>query len=235
MNSHMSLVPDAGARAADRSLRRDRGKPVLARRGRSGTAATPVGLEQGTLVSTSAGHLPAEVIEPGMLVNTENAGAQQVLAVLKSQSTASSDDAPVTFPAGCIGNIQSLTLNPQHCIVMTSRQCLELYGVSEVFVPALFLAGGHGTPRPGPSVFYQLLFREHQIVFANGVMVESFYAGPTERETLDAEAKGLVDQALPELVDPFMNRYGPRARLRLTRREFAVLMGLGDGLTLPPV
>lgn len=205
---------------------------MLPRRGRSGAIAGPAGLAKGTRIATTAGYLPVEAIEPGMLVHTHDAGAQPVLAVLSSPAPAGSRDAPVTLPAGCLGTIHGLTLNPQHCIAMTSRQCPDLFGAAEVFVPALFLAGAQALPTDAPSVVYQLLFREHQVICANGVKVESFYAGPAERQALDAESTRRVAQVLPDLDDPLINRYGPRARLRVTRREFEVLMRLGDGLTL---
>ncbi|MFN4057590.1 MAG: Hint domain-containing protein [Roseinatronobacter sp.] len=140
------------------------------------TQAVQAAFVAGTRVTLADGQLcPIEKITPGALVLTRDAGAQPVRWVGHVTLRAHGRFAPVTFAPGTLGNLGPLSVNPLQRIFLYQRGDRALGDRAEVLIQAQFLSDGQRvTHREGGFVTYHALaFDDHQILYAEGVPVES--------------------------------------------------------------
>lgn len=133
----------------------------------------------GTLIDTPDGPRLIEELAPGDLVKTADSGAKPVLWIGRTTVEARGKLAPIRFDAGVFGLSQPLLVSPQHRMLIDDWRAPYLYGHSEVLLAAHCLVNGTSVTRvEGGQVDYiHLLFRRHEIVFANGAKSESYYPG----------------------------------------------------------
>lgn len=130
----------------------------------------------GTRIMAGDGQLvPIESLEAGQYVLTRDNGAQPLLWVGKITVRAVGLFAPVRLPAGLLGNLGPLVVGPLQRIFLYQRGGLTANGRSEALVQARYLVdGAHVQQREGGFVTYHaLVFQDHQIIYAEGVPVES--------------------------------------------------------------
>ena len=130
----------------------------------------------GTRVTMGDGQLlPVEALAPGMDVRTRDHGAQPLRWVGKVTKRAHGSFAPVTFPPGLLGNLGTLTLGPLQRIFLYQRGEDRLGGRAEVLVQAQYLVDGQRVLQRegGFATHYSLAFDQHQIIYAEGIPVES--------------------------------------------------------------
>lgn len=140
------------------------------------TQAVQAAFVQGTRITLADGRLcPIEQISHGDLVLTRDAGAQPVRWVGSVTLRAHGQFAPVTFAPGTLGNLGPLSVNPLQRIFLYQRGDRALGDRAEVLIQAQFLTDGKRvTHREGGFVtYYALAFDAHQILYAEGVPVES--------------------------------------------------------------
>jgi len=174
--------------------------------------ASVVCFVQGTLIATPDGEVPVETLKPGDLVTTLDHGPQEITWVNAVTSLNPGHNAPIILPAGSLGNglpKTPLRVSPQHRIMLRSRIANRMFGSDEVLLPAKFLQSVHGiiqALRFMPVTYHHFACRRHEIAFANGAEVESFFPGPEALKTLSDKARSTlpvdIHQTLP--APPFV-------------------------------
>lgn len=163
---------------------------------------TPPCFVSGTLIDTPLGARRVEDLVAGDLVNTLDHGAQALVWVgsrhITPQGLAA---APFLCPITLTHNGQTLSVSPQHRILMAGWQAELLCG-EEVLVAAKHLvASGRArvltAAECGPQgvTYWHLMFEQHEIVVANGFQSESFCPGPE------------VMKDMPEAMEEFMQLF----------------------------
>lgn len=172
----------------------------------------------GTEISTPGGPRAVQNLSPGDLVLTRDDGPQSIVWI--GRRTVVFDDTnaaqrPILIPAGSLGPgvpRGDLVTSPQHRIVLDAAE--------EVFCPAKAFIGFQGARqlRGKRSVTYHtLLMERHQVIFAEGAPVESFFLGPMSRKILSRKELREIDALT--LVKPSL------AVARLARRSLTVRKG----------
>lgn len=188
----------------------------------------------GTAIRTPRGPVPVDYLRPGDLVETLDNGAQPLLWVGQRDLSPGTLQLaprakPILIPEGVLGNSAPLVVSPQHAMLLGPDQGLR--------APALVRAK-HLAEAPGPIRiaagkkrvrYHHLFFAQHQIVWANGALTESFYPGPIALQTF-TDAEAAITELFPLLKRrPAEEVYGPTAYPILKRREVLAQVRLGRG------
>lgn len=174
---------------------------------------------RGTLITTDEGDLPVEALAPGARVLTQGRGYQELVVALRRPVGASElmknpKLYPIRITAGALGAglpKRDLIVSRQHRMVARSGIVKRFCGAMAVLVAAIRL-----TELPGVDVdegvtqveYFHLIFKQHEIVYAEGAPSESFL--------LNAETIGTLGRA--------------------QREEFATLFAItvsGEGFGVP--
>ncbi len=133
----------------------------------------------GALIETPDGPRRVEDLKPGDLITTADSGAKPLLWVGRTTVAADGKLAPIRFEAGVFGLTQPLLVSPQHRMLIDDWRAPYLFGHEEVLIAAHCLVNGETVTRVegGEVEYIHLLFRRHEIVFANGAKSESYYPG----------------------------------------------------------
>lgn len=189
----------------------------------------------GTRLKTEKGELPIEEIGPGDRVLTRDDGPQEVLwsgnrRMSGARLFAMPDQRPIRMRAGALGIDRpdaELVVSPEHRILVTGRAAQDLWGEPEVLVRAADLVSDHYVTVDHSlreTHYVHLMLDRHQVVWANGLEVETFHPGYMGLDHLDNLQRKALLELRPELArDPHM--YGAPARRMLTRAEAAILFG----------
>ena len=169
-----------------------------------------------TLIETSEGLRPVEKLRPGDLVVTRDAGLQPLRWVGETEVSAFGKLAPIVIEQGVLGNEQTLTVSPQHAVLLEDWRAELYYGSEDVLVRAIDLLGLEGVHRkPGGRVRYcHILFDQHQLVRASGMWSESLYPGDMTLQTVNQGAREEIETLFPDLKE-----YGPKTARCLRRYE----------------
>ncbi len=166
---------------------------------------------RGTRIRTGSGELPVEDLRAGMMVETLDAGLQELQLVLQRKIPAvelaeNPKLRPVFMPAGSLGNglpLRDLRVSRQHRMLVSSPVVQRMFGQNGVLVSAIKLAALPGicvdmqTPR---VEYFHLLFDDHQVVFAEGTPSESLYTGELALNALPQEAVEEIFEILPQVA-----------------------------------
>ncbi|MDK3018341.1 Hint domain-containing protein [Pseudodonghicola flavimaris] len=133
----------------------------------------------GTRIATPAGARPVETLRPGDLVSTLDHGPQPLAFVVArgvELDRSNAHMAPVRIAAGSLGDglpLNDLICSPQHRLLHAgaARQCLVAAKAQ------LSRPGVRRAPARGSVDYFNLAFAQHEIVFAEGIAVESFFPG----------------------------------------------------------
>lgn len=155
----------------------------------------------GTMIRTPQGPVKVEDIEVGDEVWTTDDAHAVVQWVGSKTVHASGPSAPVLFETGAIGNNQPLIVSQQHRMLLRNAAAKVMFGAEEVLVPARSLLALDGVRLiHGATVTYHhVMFREHKVVEANGVLSESFYPGGSAIDALDQPVREELFSLFPEL------------------------------------
>jgi Hint domain-containing protein len=135
---------------------------------------------------------------------------------------------PICITKGALGpNMpdRDLRVSPQHRVLVGDAQTELLFGESEMLVAAKHLVNNDNIyvdELAQEVCYYHILFDDHQIIYSNGALTESFYPGA---ESL----RGLADKSRAELFELFPelefggSQYGSVARPTLSGREALAL------------
>lgn len=139
----------------------------------------PACFVQGTMIRTTRGDAPVEILKVGDLIETLDHGPQPIRWIGCSPTDASGDNAPIVFKPGAIGNDTELSVSPQHRVLVQGWQAELYFGEAEVLVPAKHLLNGRDVVQEMAEkvVYFHLLFDTHEVITSNGVLSESFFPG----------------------------------------------------------
>ncbi|MBY6155241.1 Hint domain-containing protein [Vannielia litorea] len=166
-------------------------------------ALTPACFLPGTRIATPSGPRTIESLRPGEMILTLDHGPRPLRMLLTR--TISLDEAgpaasPVLIPAGSLAPglpERPLACSPQHRLLETSA------GQNLLAAKALLGSSGvHSAPTSGRVTYLNVVMDRHEIIFAEGVAVESFYPGPVALEGLSPLQKLRLSAILPAQPAP---------------------------------
>lgn len=179
----------------------------------------------GTMIATPDGERPAESLQPGDLVLTQDDGPQPLRWRGTRTVPASGAYAPIHIRANTFGTHRDLLVSPLHRILIRDNLAELLFGEAEVLVAARDLVNDRSvTRRTGGDVTYvHLLFDRHQVVFSEGLETESFLPGPQTRQSFEQDIVNEICALFPEIDPETGVGYSPAARRTLKRYEADLL------------
>ncbi|PVA08360.1 Hint domain-containing protein [Thalassorhabdomicrobium marinisediminis] len=146
---------------------------------------------RGTHITLASGaQVPIEELQIGDRVLTRDAGPQAIRWIGETTLRAVGDFAPVVITEGALFNTRDLLLSPDHRLFIYQREDRLGAGRPEVLVKVRHLINGATVyQRDGGFVdYYQLLFDDHQIIYAEGIAAETLLVDSRTRAALPADA-----------------------------------------------
>ena len=140
-----------------------------------------------------------EVDANGDMVLTRDDGPRALTWIGRSTARAVGDFAPICIKAGALHNEGDLYVSPDHRLFIYQRSDALGAGRHEVLVRARHLVNGDTiVQEPGGFVdYFQLLFDDHQIIYAEGIAAETLLVDTRTRAALPAELNAKLAQSLP--------------------------------------
>lgn len=161
-----------------------------------------VAFTTGTMITLAGGaQAPIETLRPGDRVLTRDSGPQPLRLIARATMRALGSFAPVVIPSGTLGNEGDLVVSPHHRIFLYRRGAKRLGDTSEVLVQAKHLVDGeHVWRREGGYVdYYALVFDRHEIIYAEGIPVESLQVSAATLSLMPEELTAEIRARLPDL------------------------------------
>lgn len=161
-----------------------------------------VSFTKGTHITMATGaQVPIENILVGDRVLTRDDGPQYVRWVGQTTIRATGDFAPVVIAKGALHNANDLVVSPDHRLFVYQRNDKLGTGRNEVLVKVRHLIDGDTVyQQPGGYVdYYQILFDDHQIIYAEGIAAESLLIDTRTRSALPHDISG--DKPLHDFRD----------------------------------
>jgi hypothetical protein len=149
---------------------------------------------RGTRIALADGSLrPVEALALGDRILTRDHGPQPLRWLGSARMRAVGAFAPVIFPPGALGNAGNLAVSPHHRLFLYQPQVRSDLPTAELLVQARhFVDAGIATVQQGGFVdYYSLAFDRHEIVYAEGIPVESLMVGAA---TIDRLPRRLADE-----------------------------------------
>jgi hypothetical protein len=158
-----------------------------------------VAFTRGTAITLASGaQRPIEELRPGDRVLTRDAGPREVRWIGQTTLRASGAFAPIRIRAGALNNSGDLVVSPGHRLFIYQREDALGLGRAEVLVQARHLVNGTTVTRMdgGFVDYFQLLFDDHHIVYAEGIAAESLLLDTATEAALPADlARDLIGRA----------------------------------------
>lgn len=168
----------------------------------------------GTLIRTPTGVAQVEELAPGDLVETLDHGPQPLVWCGARRLTfprSPDSQKPIMFRRNCFGPdlpSHDLILSPQHRLLCETPENEHLIRAKS-FEP---IKGVRQMKGKRTVVYHALLFERHEVVFANGLAVESLYPGPNAMALLDACDRLAVIDRIPGVLEDIERNFGSPAR-----------------------
>jgi hypothetical protein len=144
-----------------------------------------------------------ETLAVGDRVLTRDNGPREIRWIGTQTVRATGAFAPIKIAKGALNNSGDLILSPNHRLFIYQRRDRIHAGRSEVLVRARHLVNGETVVQSdgGFVDYFQLLFDQHEIIYAEGIAAESLLvdtrvraAIPAEVRNRLAEATGMIDR-----------------------------------------
>mgnify|MGYP001765815774 CR=1 FL=1 len=182
-----------------------------------------VAFTTGTLITMAGGaQAPIETLSPGDRVLTRDNGPQPLRVVARATMRALGSFAPVVISAGTLGNEGDLVVSPHHRVFLYRRGEKRLGETAEILVQAKHLVDGeHVWRREGGYVdYYALVFDHHEIIYAEGIPVESLMVSEATLSMMPEELTSEIRARLPDLKHaPHFGTEAGRELLETVGRE----------------
>ncbi|MBZ8119297.1 Hint domain-containing protein [Roseovarius sp. LXJ103] len=159
-----------------------------------------VAFTRGTRITMASGaQKPVEELQDGDMVLTRDDGPRAVTWIGRSTARAVGDFAPICIKAGALHNEGDLYVSPDHRLFIYQRSDALGAGRHEVLVRARHLLNGDTiVQEPGGFVdYFQLLFDDHQIIYAEGIAAETLLVDTRTRAALPAYLNIKLAESLP--------------------------------------
>ncbi len=157
---------------------------------------------KGTEIETISGPQLIEDLVIGDEIWTEKNGFQPLRWIGSKRVDVTRESCPIRFKAGTLGATRDLLVSQQHRMLIKSPDLDIMFGQPKMLSAAKHLVNGKSIDYDlsSPSVeYFHLLFEQHEIINANGVLSESFYPGGEAMNTLEAPQRMEVLSLFPEL------------------------------------
>lgn len=142
---------------------------------------------RGTHITLASGaQVPIEDLNVGDRVLTRDAGPQAIQWIAETTVRAVGDFAPVVITEGTLFNTRDLVLSPDHRLFIYQREDRIGAGRAEVLVKVRHLINGDSVyQKDGGFVdYFQILFDEHHIIYAEGIAAETLLVDHRTRAAL---------------------------------------------------
>lgn len=142
---------------------------------------------RGTHITLASGtQVPIEDLKIDDRILTRDAGPQKIRWIGNTTVRAVGDYAPVVITAGALFNNRDLVLSPDHRLFIYQREDRIGAGRSEVLVKVRHLINGTSVyQQDGGFVdYFQILFDDHQIIYAEGIAAETLLVDARTRAAL---------------------------------------------------
>ncbi|WP_106743987.1 Hint domain-containing protein [Yoonia maritima] len=142
---------------------------------------------RGTLITMGSGEMrPIEDLVAGDQILTRDSGRQPIKMVGQCTLRATGRFAPVVITKGALHNENDLVVRPDHRLLVYQREDYLGAGRAEVLIKARHLIDNTTVlRRKGGFVdYFQLVFDEHYIIFAEGIAAESHLLDQRSRSAL---------------------------------------------------
>lgn len=167
-------------------------------------------LSQGSRVRTPSGECAVEDLREGSVILTREHGGQPVLWVgqrhiSQARMMVEPELKPIRLRAGAIRPGQpdaDLLVSPHQQILVSGMRAKQLLGQAEVLAGAADLVDGSliMCDRNAPEItFYQILLGRHEVVWANGVPVESQHPAFADLDATMTEHRARLKALFPQL------------------------------------
>lgn len=146
-----------------------------------------VSFAAGTRITLASGEMRAvEDLAVGDRVLTRDDGPRAIRWIGHTTFRATGTFAPVSIAAGVLHNDRELRLSPDHRIFVYQRSDNLGAGRPEVLIKARNLVNGTTIQQTegGFIDYYQLLFDDHHIIYAEGIAAESLMIDPRTTKAL---------------------------------------------------
>lgn len=191
-------------------------------------------LARGTILATEEGPIAIEDLVPGVKVETRDAGFQPLKWI--GMTTIAPSMPLADFPArlfrvpvdsfGPSRPMPDLMLAPHARLLHRSPKMRELFGYDSAVTPIPAFEDGYSVIRVAPAspvAVYHLAFRDHHILRANGLEIESFHPGQELTRQLSGDSLRLFMSFFPHLEA--LSEFGPLIAPRLAADQYDALMG----------
>lgn len=183
------------------------------------TSNTTVCFVAGTFIETPTGPRRIETLALGDMVQTMDNAPQPICWIGSMRLLAPSDQSPICIAPGALGPDQprtELRVSPQHRIFVRSIIAERMFAEPEVLVAAKRLIGlpGVKAAHPDRSIrYWHILFRDHQIINANGAWAESLLPAVEALKTLERTASNMDLASILAIAEGSMpSRYLPTGK-----------------------
>lgn len=154
---------------------------------------------RGTHITLASGaQVPIEDLKVGDRVLTRDAGPQEIRWIGETTMRAVGDFAPVVIKANTLFNTRDLHLSPDHRLFIYQREDKLGIGRSEVLVKVRHLINNDTVYQEngGHIDYFQLLFDDHQIIYAEGIAAETLLVDARTRAALPDDQMMGLEKAL---------------------------------------
>jgi hypothetical protein len=151
-----------------------------------------VSFSRGTHITLASGaQVRIEDLAVGDKVLTRDDGPQPIRWIGRTTLRATGSFAPIVIRKGTLHNENDLIVSPDHRIFVWQRQDKLGAGRAEVLVKVRHLINGTTVfQQDGGFVdYFQLMFDNHQIIYAEGIAAESLLIDPRTRAALPGEVR----------------------------------------------
>ncbi|MCQ0092945.1 Hint domain-containing protein [Roseovarius sp. M141] len=160
-----------------------------------------VSFARGTHVTMASGaQVMIEDLTVGDMVLTRDDGPRPLRWIGSNTVRAVGDFAPVRIRAGALNNENDLTVSPESRLFIYQRSDALGAGRAEVMVRARHLVNGDAIAQQhgGFVEYFQLLFDDHQIIYAEGIATETMLVDPRTRTVLPPDLIEALSQRPPD-------------------------------------
>ncbi|MCP1167487.1 Hint domain-containing protein [Limimaricola sp. ASW11-118] len=156
-----------------------------------------VSFTRGTHIALASGtQVPVEQLRPGDRILTRDDGPQVLRWIGQTTLRATGRFAPVLIRERALHNARDLWLSPDHRIFVWQREDHLRAGRAELMVRVRHLINGDTVVQSegGFAEYFQLVFDDHQIVYAEGIAAESLL--------VDHRTRGAVPERIARHATP---------------------------------
>lgn len=189
-------------------------------------------IARGTILATEEGPVAIEDLVPGVKIETRDAGYQPLMWI---GSTTIAPNLPLAdFPArlfrvpvdsfGPSRPMPDLMLAPHARLLHRSPKMRDMFGYEAALTTVPAFEDGYSVIRVAPASpvnVYHLAFRDHQIVRANGLEIESYHPDPDLTRQISGDSVRLFLSFFPYLET--LADFGPLIAPRLTGDQYLEL------------